>query len=94
MKCTCNRNHVDDDEHAPTCASVLSAELAQLRADNAELRRKHGLLVAEVNGWRKGKIWRVQLKDPVGGALVVTMFEGDTKLPSATDAGGAMEVGG
>lgn len=39
MICTCNRDHVNDDEHAPTCAVVLSAELAQLRADRDEARK-------------------------------------------------------
>lgn len=68
-------------------------ELAQLRAENAELKRKNGLLVEEVAGWRlAGERYGLlrfidQQSDGIDDVVETAM--------AATDAGGALgEVGG
>lgn len=65
-------------DHAAREIDRLSAELTQLRAANAELQRKHGLLAAEVRGWRDHAKRFYYQYGPVDSMI-------------ATDAGGALE---
>jgi len=81
-----------------------AAELAQLRAANAEWKRRHRLLAAEVKAYRELDAAEMENMERFLNGAVTYRGSSPTRLQdaqskfkaarAATDAGGAMEVGG
>lgn len=76
----------------------LEAKLAQLRADNAVLAKKHGLLADEVEAWLEvNRAVTDHAAKQIPGSYKVVVAAAKQMLRAAraaTDASGALERGG